>query len=727
MSIMNLSRRQWLKSTAVAGASLTLGVYFNGALAEEASTASTPAANAAASSNFEPNAFVRINPDNTVTIIIKHLEMGQGSHTGLASLVADELDADWALVKTEHAPADASRYNNLSWGPLQGTGGSSSLANSFMQMREAGATAKAMLVGAAAALWSVPASEIQVAKSTVFHKPSQRQATFGELVGLAAQQPVPTNLTLKTPDQFIYIGKNNLSRIDASAKTNGTAQYTQDVHLPNMLVAVVAHAPRFGATVKSFDATQSKAIKGFVDAVSIGNAVAVLAQDFWSAKQGRDVLQIEWDENQAFKLSSADLLKQYQDLAQQKGAVARQEGEVEPALSKAAQVLSAAYEFPYLAHAAMEPMNCVVQLKEGQCEIWNGDQIQTLDQMMVAKLLSIEPQQVKINTLMAGGSFGRRGNPQSDYVLEAARIAQASKRDVPIKMVWTREDDTRAGQYRPYYYHVLKAGLDKEGNLMAWQQRIVGQSIMANTVMAGMIQNGIDPTSVEGAAGGYAIPNLSIELHTTDIGIPIQWWRSVGHTHTGYATEVFIDELAAAAGQDPLAFRVKLLEKQPRLLGVLKLAAEKANWSTPLQGKRGRGIAVVESFNSYVAEVAEITVRDDGTYSVDRVVVAIDCGWAVNPDVVYAQMSGGVGFGLSAALSGKITLKEGKVEQSNFHDYPVLRINQMPKVEVHIVNSAEKPTGVGEPAVPPIAPAVANALSAVTGKRYYTLPLPTQV
>lgn len=724
--IMNLSRRQWLKTTAVGSAGLTLGIYFNGAMAESVGQA-TNAATATNAAAFEPNAFVRITPDNIVTVIVKHLEMGQGSHTGLATLVADELDADWSLVKTKHAPADTTKYANLAWGPVQGTGGSSAIANSFMQMREAGATAKAMLVNAAAQLWSVPAQEITVALSRVYHKPSQREATFGELVATAAPQAVPTNVKLKTPDQFNYIGKNNLPRVDLLSKVNGTAYYTQDVQLPNMLVAVVAHAPVFGAKVKNFDISQAKDIKGIVEIVSIGTAVAVLANDFWSAKQARDALKIEWDESQAFKGSSADILAQYQQLASQSGAVARKDGDSDKALEGAAKVLTAAFEFPFLAHATMEPMNCVVQIKDGHCEIWNGDQIQTFDQMVAAKQLNIDPKNVKINTLMAGGSFGRRGNPNSDYILEAVKIAQASKRDVPIKMVWTREDDMRAGYYRPYNYHVIRAALDKDGNVSAWHQRIVGQSIMAGTPMAGMIQNGIDPTSVEGAAAGYAIPNVTIELHTPELPVPIQWWRSVGHTHTGYSTEVFMDELAVAAGQDPVAFRAKLLEKEPRLLGVLKLAAEKANWGTPLTGKRGRGVAVVESFNTYVAQVAEVTVRDDGTYSVDKVVLAVDCGWAVNPDVVYAQMSGGIGYGLAAALTGKITLKDGKVEQSNFHDYPVLRINEMPKVEVHIVNSAEKPTGVGEPAVPPIAPAVANALSAVTGKRYYSLPLPRQV
>ena len=415
-------------------------------------------------------------------------------------------------------------------------------------------------------------------------------------------------------------------------------------------------------------------------------------------------------------------------MAEEPGTETNKSGSIKAALKDAAKVVKANYTFPYLAHAAMEPMNCVVQLTDQGCEIWNGAQLQTVDQLSVAKVLGIVPEQVKINTVFAGGSFGRRGNPYSDYVVEAATIAKAAKNRVPIKMVWTREDDMQRGYYRPYFYHSLQAGLDKDGNLTAWLQRVVGQSILAGTPMAAMMQGGFDPSSVEGAAEPYSIPNLSVELHTpNDINVPVQWWRSVGHTHTGFATETFMDEVAHAAGKDPVEFRRALLKDHPRHLAVLNLAAEKAAWGTPLEKNRGRGIAVVKSFNSYVAEVAEVSVKEDGSFSVDRVVVAVDCGVPVNPDVIKAQMMGGVGFGLSAALGEKITFKDGKTEQANFDTYPVLRMNQMPTIEVYIMPSEENPSGVGEPGVPPIAPAVANALFAATGKRIYELPMGIKV
>ncbi len=728
---MNNSRRQFFKVVAAAAGSLTLAVYFKESHAEQVAKLAGPGGAGSTSLKqglFAPNAFIRISPDNTVTVIAKHLEMGQGSHTGLATLVADELDADWAQIRTENAPADASRYANLAFGTIQGTGGSSSVANSFLQMRKAGAAARAMLVAAAAQQWQVPASEITVKAGVVSHAASGKQARFGELASAAQQQPVPQEVTLKKPEQFIYIGKADMRRVDTSGKVNGTAIYTQDIKLPNMLTALVAHAPLFGAKVKSVDATAAKAIAGVVEVVQIPAGVAVLAKDFWSAKKGRDALQIVWDESQGYKFNTAEQLSRYQKMAEEPGTETTKSGSIKAALKEAAKVVKASYNFPYLAHAAMEPMNCVVQLTDQGCEIWNGAQLQTVDQLSVAKVLGIAPEQVKINTVFAGGSFGRRGNPYSDYVVEAATIAKAAKNRVPIKMVWTREDDMQRGYYRPYFYHSLQAGLDKDGNLTAWLQRVVGQSILAGTPMAAMMQGGFDPSSVEGAAEPYSIPNLSVELHTpNDVNVPVQWWRSVGHTHTGFATETFMDEVAHAAGKDPVEFRRALLKDHPRHLAVLNLAAEKAAWGTPLEKNRGRGIAVVKSFNSYVAEVAEVSVKEDGSFSVDRVVVAVDCGVPVNPDVIKAQMMGGVGFGLSAALGEKITFKDGKPEQANFNTYPVLRMNQMPTIEVYIMPSEENPSGVGEPGVPPIAPAVANALFAATGKRIYELPMGIKV
>ena len=722
--LINASRRDFL----AAGSGLVLGLY----LPTAAGQAGGPgrAGSAAAAAPFAPNAFVRIGRDNTVTVVAKHLEMGQGVYTGLATIVADELDAAWAQVRIEGAPADAARYNNLFWGAAQGTGGSTAIANSWDQLRHAGAAARAMLVAAAARQWNVAAAAVSVRDGVV--SGGGKKATFGELAVAAGREAVPTEVKLKDPKDFVFIGRH-VPRKDAKAKSNGSALFTADVKLPDMLTAVVAHPPRFGARVKSFDA-QSASLPGVRYVIEVPNGVAVVATSFWAAKKGRDALKIEWDEASAAKFSSADILTEFKRLAGRPGIVARSEGDAAKAMASAVKTLDAAFEFPYLAHAAMEPMDCVVKLSATGCEIWNGAQSQTGDQIAVAQVVGLKPADVRINMLYSGGSFGRRANPAADYLVEAASIAQglasAGKRDVPIKLVWTREDDMRAGYYRPAYYHTLKAGLDADGNVVAWQHRIVGQSILSGTAFEGaMVRNGVDATSVEGASSlPYAIPNLAVDLHSPAVGVPVLWWRSVGSTHTAYSTETFIDELAQAAGKDPVAFRRALLAKHPRHLGVLELAAREAGWGKPLATgkageKRGRGVAVHESFNSYVAEVVEVTVKADKTFSVDRVVCAVDCGIAVNPDNVRAQMEGGIGYGLSAALYGAITLDNGAVQQSNFHDYPVLRIDAMPKVEVHIVPSTAKPTGVGEPATPVIAPALANALAAATGQRLRNLPL----
>lgn len=712
------SRRDFLKNVVKAGAGLTLAVQLPSVIAGDSATQT------AVAQAFEANAFVRISTDNKVFLIMKHLEMGQGVYTGLATLIAEELEADWTQIITEGAPADTKRYKNLLWGS-QGTGGSSAIANSFMQMRQAGAAAKAMLVAAAAAAWKVPATEIQVKQGLISHASSKKQATFGELAELAAQQTVPAieSLTLKDPKDFIYIGQKKLTRKD-TGKTDGSAIFTQDINLPNLLTAVVAHAPRFGGKVNSVDDSAARAIKGVVDVVQIPSGVAVLAQDFWTAKKGCDALKIDWDETQAITQSSDELMAAFKAESKKAGLPARRDGNISQAMKEATTIIESAYEFPYLAHAALEPMNCVVQVKEDSCELWNGEQMHTLDQATVAQILGLPIEKVKINMLFAGGSFGRRANPHSDYVVEATHIAKA-KKGIPIKLVWTREDDMQAGHYRPMYYHHIRAGLDKAGKPIAWEQHIVGQSIIKGTPFESfLIKGGIDATSVEGASNlPYHIPNLHVHLHTMDVNVPVQWWRSVGHTHTAFSTETFIDQLAEKAKQDPVEFRMQLLAGHPRHQGVLKLAAEKANWGAPLPKGRARGIAVHESFNSFVAEVAEVTVHDDGSFSVDRVVCAVDCGVAINPDVIAAQMEGGIGFGLSPALMSEITLDKGKVVQSNFHDYQVLRFNQMPEIEVHIVPSAEPPTGVGEPGVPPIAPAVANALFALTGQTFQQLPL----
>jgi isoquinoline 1-oxidoreductase subunit beta len=725
-TIVNLSRRGFLK----AGAGLTLGVAAPGTFAQMAGPGQAGGKTVAPGA-FEPNAFVRIGADNTVTVIVKHVEMGQGTYTGLPTLVAEELDADWSQIRAEGAPADASRYNNLFFGPMQGTGGSTALANSYEQMRKAGAAARAMLVSAAAQRWKVPPESVAVSRGVLSHA-SGRKASFGELAADAATLPVPQDVKLKDAKDFVFIGKR-APRTDSRAKSTGTATFTQDVKLPGMLTAVVAHPPRFGGKVRSFDASKAKAIKGVVDVVAVPQGVAVLAADFWAAKKGRDALSVDWDEAEAFKLGSAEIMAEYRKLAAAPGLTVRKDGDPDGTLASAAKAFEAAYEFPYLAHACMEPMNCVVKLSGDACEIWNGEQFQSIDQGAVAAVLGMKPEQVKLNMLFAGGSFGRRANPQADYVIEAVSIAKAIGGRAPVKLVWTREDDMRGGYYRPMYYHMLKGGLDAEGNIVAWQHRIVGQSILAGTAFeGGMVKNGIDATSVEGASTlPYSIPNLGVDLHSPKMGVPVQWWRSVGSTHTAFSTETFLDELAAAAGKDPYELRRALLAKQPRHRAALELAAAEAGWGKPLlpgrRGeKRGRGIAVHESFNTVVAQVAEVTVKPDGTFRVDRVMCAVDCGVAVNPNIIRSQMESGIAYGLTAALHGAITLKDGAVEQSNFHDYMPLRMSEMPRIGVYIVPSGEKPTGVGEPATPVIAPAVANAIFAATGKRVRSLPIRLQ-
>jgi len=716
------SRRTFLKAAgAVAAVGLTIGFEWAGT-GRRALAATMPDA------AFAPNAFLRVAPDNSVTVIAKHVEMGQGAYTGIATIVAEELDANWKDVRVESAPADAKRYANLAFGTIQGTGGSSAMANSWMQLREAGAKARAMLVSAAAAKWHVPASELTTRDGSVHHAATNRTATYGSLASAAARLPVPDKVALKSPKDFRLIG-HQLPRVDVPPKTNGTAQFTLDVTFPGMLVALLQRPPLFGATVRSFDASAAKAVPGVVSVVQVPGGVAVVAKGFWAAKQGRDALKVEWDDSKAEKRSSDAIMAEYRKLAEQPGASARKDGDATQALAGAAKKISATYSFPYLAHAPMEPLDAVVKLTADSCEIWAGDQFQTVDQGNAARTAGLDPQQVKIHTLYAGGSFGRRANTQSDYIVEAVSIAKAlGANGTPVKLQWTREDDIHGGLYRPMYFHKLDAGLTADGKLVGWRHRIVGQSILAGTPFASvMVKNGIDGTSVEGAANvAYAIPNVSVELTTTQTGVPVLWWRVVGSSHTAFAVEAFIDEAAYAAGKDPFVFRRDLLAHEPRMRAVLELAAQKAGWdpAKPLPKGRGRGIAVAEAFKTFVAQVAEVSVDKDGNVKVERVICAVDCGTPINPDVIAAQMEGGIGFGLGAALHSAITLKDGKVEQNNFDGYQVLRFAEMPKVEVHIVQSGEAPTGVGEPGVAPVGPAVANAIFAATGRRIQSLPFP---
>jgi isoquinoline 1-oxidoreductase beta subunit len=715
------TRRTFLKNAGTAAAALTIGFEWPGSARRAFAVG---AALPAAGGTFTPNAFLRIGSDNSVTVIAKHVEMGQGAYTGIATVAAEELDADWSMVRVESAPADAKRYANLVFGTLQGTGGSSAMANSWMQLREAGAKARAMLIAAAAKQWQVPVTGLTVERGIVYDAGRKRQATFGALVKTAATLPVPETIKIKDPKDFKLIG-HQAPRVDAAAKSDGTAQFTIDVAMPGMLVALLKRPPLFGATVKSFDAAGATAVPGVVKVVQVPAGIAVLATGFWAAKQGREALKIEWDDSKAEKRSSAAIMDEYRRLADQPAVSARTDGNAAQAIDNAAKKIAANFEFPYLAHAPMEPLDAVVKLTANTCEIWAGDQFQTVDQMNAAHTAGLEPQQVSIHTLYAGGSFGRRANVWSDYIVEAVSIAKAFGADgTPIKLQWTREDDIHGGLYRPMYFHKLEAGLNDKGQLIGWRQVIVGQSIMAGGLFAAMIKDGIDPTSVEGAATmAYAIPNLKVELSTTNTGVPVLWWRVVGSSHTSFAVEAFMDEVAHAAGEDGFTFRRKLLDHSPRMKAVLELAAEKAGWNSgPLPKGKGRGIAVAEAFKTYVAQVAEVSVDADGQIKVDRVVCAVDCGTPINPDIITAQMEGGIGFGLGAVLHSAITLKDGRVEQDNFNNYRVLRMNEMPKVEVYIVPSTEPPTGVGEPGVAPLGPAVANAIFAATGKRIYVLP-----
>ncbi len=725
-------RRQILKGSLGLGAGLWLGFRWDERAAQALASPALAAGAAAgasptgASPAFAPNAFVRIRPDNTVTVIAKHLEMGQGTYTGLATILAEELDADWAQIRVESAPADTQQYANLFFG-AQGTGGSTAMANSWMQLRQAGATARAMLVAAAAAHWNLPAAQLTVDRGVVRHSAAGKSATFGELADLAAQQPVPSEVALKEAKDFRLIGTSP-PRVDVVAKVHGTATFTLDFNLPGMLTAVVAHPPRFGAKVQAVDDSQARKVPGVVDVIAMPRGVAVLARGFWAAKKGRDALRIEWDESAAERRGSAELFAEFRDLLERPGAVAQQQGDPEAALAGAVQTLSADFEFPYLAHAPMEMLDCAIRVDAQGCEVWAGSQLQTVDQMTVAGVLGLEPSQVQIHTLLAGGSFGRRATPDADIAAEAAlliKTAGSRLHGVPVKLVWTREDDLRGGRYRPLVVHRLRAGLDAQGRLVAWTHRIVSQSILAGTPFeSALVHNGIDGTSVEGGRNlPYAIPHLRVDLHTVAVGVPVLWWRSVGHTHTAFSTETFLDELAHRAGRDPFAWRRELLADHPRHRQVLELAAEKAGWGQPLPAGRARGLALQESFNSFVAQVAEVSLGKDGMPKVERVVCAVDCGQPLNPDNIRAQLEGGIGFGLGAALHSEIVLVGGQVVNANFHDYRPLRIHEMPQIEVHIVPSSEPPTGVGEPGVPPIAPAVANAWFALTGQRVRRLPL----
>jgi len=670
-------------------------------------------------SPFAPNAFLRVGNDDTVTVLLAHSEMGQGIWTALPMLIAEELDADWSRIKVEHAPA-APVYAHTAFG-IQMTGGSTSTWSEFERYRQAGALARALLVQAAAQRFGVSAADCRTENGVVIA--GSRRARYGELADAAAGLPAPKTVPLKDPKDWKIIGKRT-RRLDTPEKITGRATFGMDVRFDGLLTAVVARAPAFGAKVKSFDATQAKAVPGVRAVVQVPTGVAVLADHFWAAKVGRDALKVDWDLGPGASLDSTELRERFRKLAGTRGMPAARAGEAGAALAKAAKTVEAEYYVPYLAHAMMEPPNCTVRIGPDKCEIWTGTQFQTLDQQLGAKITGLKPEQVEIHTTFLGGGFGRRANPTSDFVTEAVHVAKASGK--PVKVVWTREDDLHGGYYRPSYVHRARIGLGGDGLPVAWEHAMVGQSILAGTPFESMmVKNGIDATSVEGVADSpylKEIPNHRVELHSPKTDITVLWWRSVGHSHTAFVMESLIDELAHAAGKDPLEYRRRLLQKHPRHLGVLNLAAEKAGWGRALPAGRARGVAVHESFGSFISQVAEVSMQG-GRIRVHQVTCAIDCGIAVNPEGITAQMESGIAYGLSAVLHSALHLKNGRVQESNFHNYRVLRLSEMPVVEVHIVPSTEKPGGVGEPGVPPIAPAVANAMFALTGQRLRELPL----
>lgn len=719
------SRRNFLKGaaatavTASTASALFVGFDPKGALA-------------AGGKGAQLNPFVKIGADGTVTAIVKHFEMGQGTTTGLTTLIAEELDADWDKIAVEFAPADGERYKNLFFGS-QGTGGSTAIANSFMQYRQAGAAAREVLVKAAAEAWGVAEDTVTIENGML--KAGDKQAGFGDMIEKAATLTPSKEPKVKSPDQFRLIGNAKLPRKDSFAKTNGTATFAIDVKVPGMVYVVILRTPKFGGTLKSFDASGAKDSAGFIDAKAMPDksGVAVYAKSTWAAIKAREAITAEWDFSKAETRSTPDLIAYHQGLLEEPQYQTRHDGgdfvKAAKAVDDAPKQVEAQFVFPHLAHAPMEPLNCVIEATENGVRVHDGSQFPGITQPTVAGVLGLKPEQVEINTVYAGGSFGRRATPTSDYQAQAAMAFALLDRKTPVKLVWTREDDLAGGYYRPMAAHRARIGLSEDGKIVGWDHRIAAKSIIKGTPFeSALVKNGIDHVSVEGVADShYAIQEMSVGLTDAETPVSVLWWRSVGHTHNAYAMEVLMDMVAEAAGSDPVAFRLGLLKgddkDRKRLTGVLKLAAEKAGWDKPAAEGRGRGVAVHKSFNSYVAEVVEVSVNADGAIKIEKVVCAVDCGLVVNPDVVAAQMQSGIGYGLGAIMRNQITMTDGVIDQANFPDYEPLRISDMPDIEVHIVPSGEAPTGVGEPGTPPSGPALANAIHAATGKWITELPM----
>ncbi len=713
-----LPRRSFLKLGAIGG--FALGVFPLGTLAQDA------AKPAGLKPTQQPSAFVQIDKDGTTTITINRLDFGQGVQTSLPMILAEELDADWSKVRSAHGN-NAPAYVDPVFG-MHITGGSGSIAHSYTQYRELGARTRAMLISAAAAQWKTDASALRTANGVVIG-PGGKQLGYGELADAAMKLPVPETVVLKNPKDFRLIGKAT-NRLDAKAKSSGHQSYGIDTRLPGMLTAVVAHPPVFAAKLKSLDDSAAKAIKGVKAVLRVpvdrgGEGVAVIADGYWAAKQGRDALKVEWDASGVEKVDSAKQLAQYRELAGKPG-LRKFDADVSK-LAGSAHTIDAEFVFPYLAHAPMEPLNCTVSLAGDKAELWVGSQMPGLDGMAASKVLGVQPQNVKINVQMAGGGFGRRAIATSDYVVEACGVvkaAQAAGISAPIRTLWSREDDIKGGYYRPMHLHTAKIGFDAQGKITAWDHVIVGQSILGGTPFEPMlVKDGIDGTAAEGMKEPYEIP-MRLTVHHPKVNVPVLWWRSVGSTHTAFVMETLVDEIARTTKQDPVAYRMKLIgNEHPRHKAALQLAVDKSGYGKKkLAAGRAWGVAVHESFNSVVAYVVEASVKD-GTPTLHSVTAGVHCNLVVNPKSVEAQVQGGALMGLSMCLPGAaITLKDGVVEQSNFSDFVVPRITDMPQIAVYMVPSADAPTGMGEPGLPPLAPAFANAVTALTGKPLRELP-----
>ena len=720
-----VSRRDLLKAGLIGGIGLTIAVHLDACMRLGADAPPT-------SAPFAPDAWIRIGTDGAVTVVVDRSEMGQGVSTALPMLVAEELDADWATVRFEQAPAHPAYTNPLAG--AQRTGGSTSVRAAWLPLRRAAATARAMLILAAARMWDVPVRSCTTERGAVHHRASGRSAGYGELAAHAGKLPVPADVPLKRPEDFTIIGRP-LPRLDVSEKVNGTAVFGIDVWIPGLLVATVERCPVFGGRLRSFQAARALAVPGVRHVIRIATGVAVVADSYWHAQRGRQALTIEWEGGPLAGLDSAGIQGQLQDLASQAGVLVKSRGGDAGLQARNGRVVSAQYDLPYLAHATMEPTNCTAQVTGDHCTVWVPTQYQSGTTMgdgareAAAKAAGVAPSAVTVHTTLLGGAFGRR--VEHECVQEAVQLSKAV--GAPVKVIYSREDDIRHDYYRPASHHRLEATLDPAGRPVAWRHKIVAPSIMSRFVAPylpdwlahrfGPLKHGIDGAVVEGAVSPpYRIPGFQLNYVMADVGVPLGFWRSVGNSHNIFVVESFIDELARAAGADPCRFRCDLLVDRPRLLNVLDLAAKRASWGAPAAPGVGRGIAIAELYGSYIAQVAEVSVQD-GAVAVRRVVCVVDAGTVVNPDIAAAQIEGGIVFGLAAALRGEISVRGGRIEQGNFDDYQLLRLPEMPRIEVYLVPSTEPPAGLGEVATPVIPPAVANALADVTGRRIRRLPI----